>query len=113
MVDRPQPVTLRDVARAAGVSTASASRALARRGTVSADLRQRIQAAADRLGYTPNLAARSLAIQRSGMVGVMVDGLAEPLIADAVAALERRLAAAGYGLLIVAARESPQQRVTA
>lgn len=113
MVDRPRPVTLREVARAAGVSTASASRALARHGAVSAGLRQRIQAAADRLGYTPNLAARSLAGRGSGLVGVMVDSLAEPLIADTVAALERRLAAAGYGLLIVAARESPAHRLGA
>src|SRR5580704_11008622 len=100
------PVTLRDVARAAGVSTASASRALARHGAVSADLRRRILAAADRLGYTPNLAARSLAARRSGLVGVMVDRLAEPVLAEAVAALERRCATAGYGLVIVAARDS-------
>lgn len=113
MSDRPPPVTLREVARAAGVSTASASRALARHGAVSAELRQRIQAAADRLGYTPNLAARSLAGQRSGLVGVMVDSLAEPPLGDAIAALERRLAAAGYGLLIVAAPESPDHRLGA
>jgi LacI family transcriptional regulator len=100
------PVTLRDVARAAGVSTASASRALARHGAVSADLRRRILAAADRLGYTPNLAARSLAARRSGLVGVMVDRLAEPVLAEAVAALERRCATAGYGRVIVAARDS-------
>jgi LacI family transcriptional regulator len=102
-----RPVTLREVARAAGVSTASASRALARHGAVSADLRQRILAAADRLGYSPNLAARSLAARRSGLVGLMVDNLAEPVIAEAAAALERRLAAAGYGLVMVSARDSP------
>jgi LacI family transcriptional regulator len=108
MVERPlPPVTLREVARAAGVSTASASRALARHGAVSADLRQRIRAAADRLGYTPNLAARSLAARRSGLVGVMVGDLGEALISDALAALECRLAAAGYGVVMVGTRESP------
>jgi LacI family transcriptional regulator len=112
-MNQPAPVTLREVARAAGVSTASASRALARDGAVSADLRQRILAAAKRLGYTPNLAARSLAARRSGLIGLMVDDLAETMVADVVAALECRLAAAGYGLVIVATRDSPGLALTA
>src|SRR5271170_2827762 len=107
------PVTLREVARAAGVSTASASRALARKGEVSADLRQRILAAADRLGYVPNLAARSLAARRSGLIGVLVNTLAEPLLAEVVAALEHRLAEAGYAIAIVATRGSPGDSLTA
>jgi LacI family transcriptional regulator len=104
---------LREVARAAGVSTASASRALARKGAVSADLRQRILAAAERLGYTPNLAARSLAARRSGLIGVLVNTLAEPLVAEVVAALEHRLAEAGYAIVIVATRGSPGDSLTA
>jgi LacI family transcriptional regulator len=80
---------------------------------VSAGLRQRILAAAQRLGYTPNLAARSLSARRTGLVGVMVDSLTDPLIAHAVAALERRLAAAGYGLLMVAVRDQPEHRLSA
>src|SRR5271154_6234020 len=107
MHDPQAPVTLRDVARAAGVSTASASRALARQGAVSADLRQRILAAAKRLGYAPNLAARSLAAGKSGLIGVLVNSLAEPLVADVVAALEQRLAQAGYGIAIAAHGGSP------
>lgn len=102
MPDRPLSVTLREVARAAGVSTASASRALAHPGRVSVDLRGRILAAAERLGYAPNFAARSLAARRSGLIGVMVSSLAEPHLADTLTALERRLAAAGHGLVIVA-----------
>jgi LacI family transcriptional regulator len=102
MPDRPLSVTLREVARAAGVSTASASRALAHSDRVSVELRGRILAAAERLGYAPNFAARSLAARRSGLIGVMVNTLAEPHLADTLTALERRLAAAGYGLVIVA-----------
>lgn len=111
MPERATPVTLREVARAAGVSTASASRALARGGAVSGDLRRRIVAAADRLGYTPNLAARSLAERRSRLIGVMVNSLADALLADAVTALEFRLAEAGYGVVIVAARPSLERNV--
>lgn len=98
--NRPQPVTLREVARAAGVSTASASRALTAGGAVSADLRRRILAAADRLGYAPNLAARALAGRRSGLIGVLANNLGDHLIVAALKAFERRLAEAGYGVMI-------------
>lgn len=111
MLDRLIPVTLREVARAAGVSTASASRALGPKGAVSADLRQRILAAAERLGYVPNLAARSLALRQSGLIGVVVDALADPLIADVFGALERRFAEAGYGVVIGASRDPPGDRL--
>lgn len=107
--NRATPVTLRDVARAAGVSIASASRALGREGKVSADLRRRILNAAARLGYTPNLAARSLAGRRSGLVGVLVGNLADPVIAVALTALERRLGVAGYGVMIAAPQGSEQR----
>jgi len=113
MLDPSHPVTLREVARAAGVSTASASRALAHEGAVSADLRRRILAAADRLGYTPNLAARSLAARRSGLIGIMVNTLDEPLVPEVVRALGRRLAEAGYGVVIAATRESPGESLAA
>src|SRR2546430_17100767 len=74
-------ITLRDVARAAGVSTASASRGLAGESNVSAELRSRVLAAARRLGYVPNLAARTLATRRSGLFGMVVGNVADPLMA--------------------------------
>jgi LacI family transcriptional regulator len=91
---------LRDVARAAGVSVASASRALARPEVVSAELRGRIGAAAERLGYVPNLAARRLAGSHSGLVGLLVSGSPDALAAAAVAAIDRQLGRVGYGLVV-------------
>src|SRR5260221_14518023 len=86
-----KPAKLRDVARAAGVSTASASRALSAPHLVSPTLRARILAAAERLGYVPNLAARSLATRRSGLVGVLAGSLDEPLTARLVEVLDTEL----------------------
>jgi LacI family transcriptional regulator len=97
---RLQMITLRDVARAAGVSTASASRVLSGGGNVSASLQLRIRAAAARLGYVPNLAARSLATRRSGLIGVVFDRAVDELTAEIVMACERALAGSGYGILI-------------
>ena len=94
------PTTLSDVARAAGVSTASASRALRRPDAVSAALRERILAAAERLGYVPNLAARTLAGRRSGVVGMLVETLSDPLAAAVTCAVDQALDRSGYSLAI-------------
>jgi LacI family transcriptional regulator len=100
------PISLRDVARAAGVSVASASRALNAPELVSQGLKARILAAADRLGYVPNLAARSLATRRSGLVGVLVESLADPLIAGLVEALDWELHRAGYRVALAFAGQN-------
>ena len=99
---RPRGIqaTLTDVARAAAVSTASASRALTRPEAVSDELRIRVSEAADTLGYVPNSAARALACRRSGAVGVVTGNLDDPGMATALAALDARLTDAGWDLLI-------------
>lgn len=97
---RKAGATLGDVARAAGVSTASASRALGRPEAVSAPVRERVLAAARRLNYIPNLAARTLAGRRSGVVGLLVDNLSEPLAAAVACSLDRALERAGFTLAI-------------
>src|SRR5438105_11553223 len=101
---RPRPrgsqATLTDVARAAAVSTASASRALTRPEAVSDELRIRVSEAADLLGYVPNSAARALACRRSGSVGVVTGNLDDPGVAPALAALRARLADGGWDLLL-------------
>ena len=93
-------VTLADVAVAAAVSTASASRALTRPEAVSEQLRTRVTGAADLLGYVANGAARALARRRSGCIGIIVGDLEEPGVAPALGALDERLAAAGWALLL-------------
>ena len=92
-----------DVARAAGVSTASASRALTRPGLVSDALRERVRYAATTLGYVANPAARSLSTQRSGMVGIVVGRFADSIGAAAWEAAEARLATRGLGALVAVA----------
>ncbi len=108
----PFIATLRDVARAAGVSTASASRALAGEGSVSAELHARITAAAARLGYQANLAARALVSGRSRLVGIVAETLTDPLIAAVVEQLERGLGAHRYGTLL-ATGGSPERSLAA
>ncbi len=101
-------VSLNDVARAAGVSTASASRALARPELVSDALRTRVLQAASRLGYVGNAAARFLATRRSGLIGAVLGGEHDPVAAYMLQAAENTLSALGVGLLLrVACPEAP------
>ena len=100
MADRP--ATLRDVAAAARVHPATASRALnpETRILVSEDTARRVTEAAARLGYRPNPVARSLRTRRSHTVGVLIPDLNNPLFPPIVRGLEDKLAAAGYVALL-------------
>jgi len=68
---RPRPVTVTDVARLAGVSPGTASKALNGRGSISPDTIRRVREAADRLGYQPNALARGLLSGRTATVGLI------------------------------------------
>ncbi|WP_425840963.1 LacI family DNA-binding transcriptional regulator [Streptomyces fractus] len=76
--------TLMDVAHAAGVSKATASRALQRPDMVAEGTRMRVREAADRLGFQPNAAARALTTGRTGLVGLIVPTLSNPFFAPLV-----------------------------
>jgi LacI family transcriptional regulator len=95
--------SLADVARAAKVSTASASRALARPELVSETVRARVSDAAARLGYVANAAARSLSTRKSGLVGAVLSDPADPVVLHMLEAAERSLSAHGLGVLVRAA----------
>lgn len=93
---------LADVARLAEVSLGSASRALSTPQAVKPQTLQRVRAAAERLGYVPDGAARALAMGCSRTIGVVLPTINNPVYSDFVHALQKRLAASGYYLLISA-----------
>lgn len=104
-------VSLRDVARAAGVSPATASRALARPDRVSADRRTRVERAAADLGYQPGrgTAARSRQGGHSrGAVGLVVPDMQSPFFAGIAKGIQRRARAAGLSVVVADAEEDPR-----
>ena len=96
-----RPVTLADIAREAGMSASTASRALSGRGYVSAEARDRLLAAADRLGYVPNASARTLKQRTSHVVGVVVSDLGNQFYARLAAGIEQTLREAGFQVLLL------------
>jgi LacI family transcriptional regulator len=100
-------VTIRDVARIAGVSPSSVSRALNGGKNVSARVARDVAAAASTLGYQPDYLARGLRTRSSGMVGCLVPDVSNPLNATIVRAAEAHLREAGYLLVIANTANDP------
>lgn len=95
-----RPVGIRDVATRAGVSPATASRALNGSATVSDALRTRVLDAASSLGYRPNTLARSLRRQRTDTIGVIVSDIANPHHSEAVRVMEDAASHAGWRVVL-------------
>ena len=92
--------TVRDVARHAGVSTATVSRALNTPAAVGAEVRERVQTAVKALAFVPDQSARSLSSRHTRLIGVLAPTLQVSRWAACVGGVEARLAAAGYSVLL-------------
>ncbi|MEU7488882.1 LacI family DNA-binding transcriptional regulator [Streptomyces sp. NPDC042319] len=101
--------TLADVARAAGVSKATASRALTRPEMVTEASREKVRAAAERLGFQPNRSARALTTGRTGMIGLIVPTLANPFFSPLVLGAQRAAEEADGHLLISVSEYSAER----
>src|SRR4051812_43466915 len=92
--------TIQDVADAAGVSRATASRAMTGQAHVAPPVREKVHEAATRLGYVPDATARQLRQQTSRVIGVLVPDLQNPFYADLAAGVGRSSAPAGLAMLL-------------
>jgi len=102
-------VTVYDVARMAGVSGATVSRAVNNPETVSPDTLVRINKVIAKLGYAPNKLARSLKAQSSDSVGVIITDITNPFLVKVVKGVEKTLSAAGYTPILCDTEESPEK----
>jgi len=102
-------VGLRDVARVAGVSTATVSRAINSPDTVSEALRARVASVVRHLGWVPHGAARALATRRTGTIGAVFPTLTHGDFARAIQALQSELSSKGYTLLLACSEYDPEQ----
>ncbi|MEP2980582.1 MAG: LacI family DNA-binding transcriptional regulator [Lentilitoribacter sp.] len=99
MSKQPLP-KLEDVARLAGVSTATVSRCLNQPNQVIEATRKRVQKAVDELGYMPNFNARSLAAKRSKIIGAVIPTMENAIFARALQVFQERLTEEDFDLLV-------------
>jgi LacI family transcriptional regulator, gluconate utilization system Gnt-I transcriptional repressor len=104
--------TLADVAQMAGVSAITVSRALRGERAVAPELVDKVRAAADKLGYVPNPAARALASGQSSHVAVLIPMLTNALFVDVLETLQQTLRQSGYQALIGITHYDPSEEET-
>ena len=91
--------TIKDVAKVAGVSVSTVSRALNGKDCVDEKLKEKVLAAVQELGYTPNDVARSLKLQDSSLVAYVVSNTADPFFTSISRGIEDVLFEKGYSLI--------------
>lgn len=93
-------ITLKDVARRAGVSAKTVSRVVNQQGEISDETRVRVQSAIEELGYRPNILARSLVNQRSNTLAVVASGIDYFGPSRTILGIEQQANAFGYSLFL-------------
>src|ERR687893_2761065 len=100
---------IKDVAREAGVSTATVSHVVNGTKYVTDDTRKRVLDAIKRCEYSPNAHARSLASGRSNMLGLLISDIANPFFPEVVKAIESAAFARGYNVILLNTNYDPER----
>jgi LacI family fructose operon transcriptional repressor len=103
--------SLKKVAEKAGVSTATVSRVLSDKPHVRPQLRQRVLAAMQDLDYRPNLVARSLRVQKSRIIGLIVSDIRNPFFTYVSRAVEDVAHAQGMSTFLCNSDENPEKEI--
>lgn len=105
------PITIKDIAKAAGVSHTTVSRALNGNPAISEKTTARIQRLAQQMGYTPSAVAQSLLTQQTLTIGMVVTTIADPFIVQVVEGVESVAQAAGYSVFLSSSHNNPDQEM--
>lgn len=108
-MDSKRPARIEDVARAAGVSTATVSRCLNNPDAVRESTRALVEKAVADLGYTPHFGARALAMNRTHTIGAVIPTMENAIFARGFQAVQERLSDAGTTLLLASSGYDPER----
>ena len=111
-MNQQKPATQSDVAKAAGVSTATVSRVLNQPDSVRPAQRKKVEAAINELNYVADAAARTLASKRSASIGAVIPTLAHDIFAHGISAFEKTLKLANYSLLLATSDYDQEQELS-
>ena len=99
-MNKTSKVTIKEVAKDAGVSVGTVSRVLAKKAEVKQPLRERVNRSIIKLKYKPNLAARALRANHANVIGLMVPDITNPYFAQVANLLESEASKRGYALIL-------------
>ena len=105
------PVSIKDIARLAGVSHSTVSRALRDSPLIPATTAQRIQQIARDSGYTASAIARSLVTRKTQTLGVVVTSIADPFNGDLVDGIEEVANQNGYSVILATSQANPEREI--
>lgn len=108
-IRRQVAVTIKDVARKAGVAHTTVSRALRGNPLISPETTERIRQIAAEMGYQPSAAARSLKTNRSQALGVLVNSIDDPFFSEILQGIDDIAQQSGYSMFIAASQRDPQR----
>jgi len=94
------PITIADIAKEAGVSRATVSGVLNNNPNVSTKTRERISAIIKKYNFTPNAVARALALQHTGLIGLIIKDISNPLYSKISLGVEQVCEKEGYSVII-------------
>lgn len=94
-------ITIKDIAKAAGVSPSTVSRVLTGNVHVSEETLKKVKLAIEKLGYRPNALARSLINKKSKTIGLIIPEIENPFYAEIISGVEKAATRQDYGLLLV------------
>jgi len=106
-----QPITIKDIAKALGLSTSTVSRALTDRYEISVETKKLVLEYAEKIGYQPNPIAQSLKERRSHSIGVVVCEVANNYFSQAINGIESIAYSRGYHVIITQTHESFDREV--
>lgn len=101
--------TIKEVAKLAGVSVATVSRALNKSGYVSEGSRKKVEQAIQQLDFYPNEVARSLFQKKSKLIGFLLPDIANPFFPSVAKGAEDALSQYGYSLILGNVQDSPEK----
>lgn len=104
-------VTIKDIARAAGVSHTTVSRALKGNPAISAETTRKIRQLARQMGYMPSAVAQSLLSQQTWTIGMVVTTIADPFVVQVVEGVEQVAQAANYSVFLTTSHNNPSQEM--
>jgi DNA-binding LacI/PurR family transcriptional regulator len=105
------PVTIKDIAKVAGVSHTTVSRALKGHYSIGAETTARIRKLAKEMGYIPSAVAQSLLSQRTQTIGMVITTTADPFSAQIVGGVEQIAQTAGYSVFLSSSHNNSEQEM--